>query len=366
MIRVTVALSVLTAFGASILVATACAPQDSAPVLIAPRTTAGKAIDECLAQIRGRAAVVTGRSIAVCEVPEEEADAEASGSASSAPSRSRSDDLVWVSGETVTQPTKAYQLDNRIVQYKVENQNGRLAIVLNVGLSYPEKQPEATRVGVHRVLSQQCAPKIEALWKRENVDLDLRINTMKPDVDFDQELNLVVAPEQKNAIYPRWVAAGWPDQGDLYPVGRQEDEVDCKALGNGDDVSRCRWEKYEAANERFCVSLALKVGEWLGLENPQTKSCAVNPEAAASVPQKPVVNPPEKPATKPDQSTQAPTQGPGAEADPSGDSIMKVAADPTAHGSVFWSKAKVTGVDLKTVLGPACPAFKALHKTPTR
>jgi hypothetical protein len=227
------------------------------------------------------------------------------------------------------------------VRYSISNPSGRLRVGLTIGVHLPKEYqlvdqrgdaPSSTDEKMRLLMNQnltwilgmQCAPKIQRVWSRSNIDLNLQFKTVTSEADnsVDQHVRLIAAGT--SGELPRLKVAAWPDRGDLVPFAQPEDEASCGTEKTSDGYRKCYEAKVMAANERFCLNVALMVGRWVGLEGDALKSSKCTAEKTVAD-----VRP----------------------------SYMK-AASRAEEQSTFWQSAQLSSTDLKTLLSPICRSFQ--------
>lgn len=377
--RATIVSSILFALGTSVLVATACAPQQDETAgkgRVLPRTGVAKILEDCASQIRATHTQKITHSIKTCEIPNEIAS-EVAPAQTQPKSSAHKHKEQWPGVIETSLPAeesifavaqskpktkrlepgsvKGYSLITKDTSYGVSTNSGKIVVTLDVLVDYPEEMAANMISMTEFVLQSQCESNIANVWRRSGIELKMKFTNGESFEESDDRprLTFLSTAESKDPKHPLLRVANWPDRGEMFPRGLAEDWVECKKTPGNE--KRCVNERREAANQRFCVSLALKVGEWLGLESPDVKTCGQpQPKAAAGGVETAALL-----AASTDHSAQAaatPVTGDATKA--AAPSFMKTADDPEAKGKAFWEKASVSGSDLKVVLGSVCKDFE--------
>ena len=245
-------------------------------------------------------------------------------------------------------------------RYTIVKTGGALSVALKAGLEFPEipkvENPErsALRIkqGAIRVLRESCLQPFETAWKhsRSGVELDLAVGEVasedetalatadkkpekgqseKADQTFDPDqvlrLGLVAAKDLKGDVALSIIDGESNSQILLYPLATTEGAEACKGL---DKVAqkKCLNTVRAKLNRPFCLEFARRTAIWLGLGDPRAEKnlCA-------------------DPTFKPDLKSGFHSA-----------LLAAIAQSERGEAGEFWSKARFTLQDVKTVLGPVC------------
>ncbi|MEK7355151.1 MAG: hypothetical protein AAB250_01785 [Bdellovibrionota bacterium] len=292
---------------ATLLTVVACGPtKDYVPVNLVPGTPLGQAFAKCTEEIRPSKAKVVTTSVSICEEGKD----------------------------------GLYAKVAHTFRYDVQSSSGQLRLSIKPALEYTGDVTKQTHSAVKTVLGDICMKRIDSIFqrslKRGGVSVDVAFNVNvddKPSSDSPvMELSELDGPETT------FVIKTWAHRARLYPYGLKKDMETCAKQPTDPEKARCRWAAVEAANEQFCVQLAVLTGHWVGLKTPKgaDQHCK-EPAAVASA-----AAAPSKPA-------------PPAEAD---SIYMKGAYE--MEPKEFFAKAALSRSDLKAVFAPACTSFRNL------
>lgn len=307
----------------------ACAPTKGTAPMESIKTSGGlvQALDDCRAQMRGKSAAIGNRWVQACEIPQEESIgfsvSEAAGSG-----------LETEVPDGVSSQASDYRLVNKPVGYVLEENDGQLGVVVRGRLQFPKEMSDEARKRVLSALDRTCVPKIQKIWKRSRLDLKVSLAAVGDDDGASQDvathsLKLEAVQSGQGALGWSVIMSAWPDRGSVRTTLTSEEEKRCAQHATQSQRAGCGLAALEAANDRFCVNLALAIGQWVGLESVevQAKTCGQNHR------------------DKVYQSVRG--------------SYMKAGADRNSKGEKFWTTAKLSPTDLRTVLSRQCRSFQA-------
>ena len=284
----------LATTGASIIISSACSPNSSVQIKNVPLTKFAKALQECTGpgQQGGQEHRAEAKSIMTCEVKVDDPDEplldgekaeERVDAAEGAPRLAVTRDATKPqAGSKASEPAPTYQWLKRTLSYALVNNQGSPTIKLQVGFGVSQKVGSKNVTDLRTLVYAQCIPDLNHIWAKSGLKVAV---VFKPTEELkatdtrDQYLFFKVV-DKRDARHPGYRVGQWPDRALLYPNGRVEDEAAC--LKQPGDVKSCISTALRAVNEPFCLALANKIHEWVGLENPDNQSEACQHAAAAT------------------------------------------------------------------------------------
>lgn len=242
---------------------------------------------------------------------------------------------VPVCGVVMDGPERDYRPIPSAVAYKVGSSGKKkLGLSVEVGVDVPSLD-DKDAMKVVDALSRSCHGRIIKLWNdsRMNADLSLRLELAsdKSTTVYDHILYLDGTPTDG------FVMAQWPDRAKLTMASQSDLLAKCATVQRGEERTKCRRAavtNQDDVNTEFCIQLTVMTAHYLGLaaEDARAGKCVATPVPAA--------NPDARDAK--------------ATAKPKANSILDFARNPALRGPKFWTEARFTDGDRRTIMEAAC------------